>query len=342
MNWFWQKRPACRQGRIFLDYASATPVLPEVRRVMEKYWSKDFYNPSAIYEEGVKVKKEIDEYRIKIARILGVAKEGIIFTSGGTEANTWAIRGIKNTHVIIDADSHPSVLDAAKGLNFSIRQTDRPLLIEGDITLISTVTTDNKIGRRVREERKKSSIGFPLLHVDASQTAGYFNVGLEALACDLLTLDAAKLYGPKGIGALIVKRGVKLDLPPLGTPAVPLIAGFVKALEIAVRDRALECKRLDSLSVEFMELVQQSLPQALVTRSLPNVVHVLVPGILPEFLVLALDRAGVLVSAGPACNSNKPESSDTPVRFSFGRYTTFSEVKRAAEIFCEICRSVVK
>ena len=111
---------------------------------------------------------------------------------------------------------------------------------------------------------------------------------------------------------------------------------------LVVRDRESERKRLDLLSVEFVELIEQSLPQALVTRSLPNVVHVLVPGILPEFLVLALDRAGILVSAGPACNSNKPEPPDTPVRFSFGRYTTFSEVRRAAEIFCKICRSVVK
>jgi len=319
-----------KQKRVFLDYASATPLLPEVKQVMERYWSRDFYNTNAIYEEGVRIKKDVDEYRTKIARILGVAKEAIIFTSGGTEANTWAVRGVKPGRIVVEQDSHPSVSEAAKDITGE------------ETTLISSTATDNELGRKIREERKKGNTEFPLLHIDASQTAGYFNVGLEALACDLLTLDAAKLYGPKGIGALVVKRGVKLDLPPLGTPAVPLIAGFVKALEIAVRDRALERKRLDSLSVEFVELIEQSLPQALVTRSLPNVVHVLVPGILPEFLVLALDRAGVLVSAGPACNSNKPEPPDTPVRFSFGRYTTFSEVRRAAEIFCKICRSVVK
>jgi len=319
-----------KQKRVFLDYASATPLLPEVKQVMERYWSRDFYNTNAIYEEGVRIKKDVDEYRTKIARILGVAKEAIIFTSGGTEANTWAVRGVKPGRIVVEQDSHPSVSEAAKDITGE------------ETTLISSTATDNELGRKIREERKKGNTEFPLLHIDASQTAGYFNVGLEALACDLLTLDAAKLYGPKGIGALVVKRGVKLDLPPLGTPAVPLIAGFVKALEIAVRDRALECKRLDSLSVEFIELIEQSLPQTLITRSLPNVVHVLVPGILPEFLVLALDRAGVLVSAGPACNSNKPEPPDTPVRFSFGRYTTFSEVRRAAEIFCKICRSVVK
>jgi len=323
MNWFGQKR-------IFLDYASATPVLPEVRRVMEKYWSKDFYNPNAIYEEGVRIKKDVDLYRTKIARILGVAKEAIIFTSGGTEANTWAVRGAKPGRIVVEQDSHPSVSEAAKGITGV------------ETTLISSVTTDNKLGRKIREERKKGNTEFPLLHIDASQTAAYFNVELEALSCDLLTLDSAKLYGPKGIGALVVRKGVRLEVPPIGTPAVSLIAGFAKALEMVVRDRESERKRLDLLSVEFVELIEQSLPQALVTRSLPNVVHVLVPGILPEFLVLALDRAGILVSAGPACNSNKPEPPDTPVRFSFGRPTTSGEIKRVTKVFCQICQSVVK
>ncbi len=313
-----------------MDYASATPVLPEVRKVMEKYWSRDFYNPAAIYEEGVRVKKETEEYRTKIARLLGVASESIIFTSGGTEANTWAVRGVRSGRIVIGEDSHPSVREAVKSITGK------------ETTLVSSITTDNKLGRKIREERKKNNSEYPLLHIDASQSANYFNVGLETLACDLLTLDAAKLYGPKGVGALIVKKGVKLNLPPIGTPPVPLIAGFAKALEIAVRDRELERKRLDLLSIEFMKSIQEFLPQALITRSLPNIVHVSVPGILPEFLVLALDRAGILVSAGPACNSNKPEPPDTPVRFSFGRSTTSSDIRRAVKIFCQICQSVVK
>ncbi|MEX2013614.1 MAG: aminotransferase class V-fold PLP-dependent enzyme [Parcubacteria group bacterium] len=323
MSWFGQKR-------IFLDYAAATPVLAEVRREMEKYWSKDFYNPNAIYEEGIKVKKVVLGYRSEIGRILGVAKEGIIFTSGGTEANVWAVRGVKRGRIVVGEDSHPSILEAAKGITGA------------ETTLISSVTTDNKLGRKIREERKKNNADFPLLHVDASQTALYFEVGLEALACDLLTLDSAKLYGPKGIGALVVRKGIKLNIPPLGTPAVPLIAGFAKAFEEAIRDRESEYKRLDSLSAEFTAAVEHSLPQARVTRSLPNVVHISVPGILPELLVLALDRAGVLVSAGPACSSDKPEPPDTPIRFSFGRFTTASETRRAAKIFLRICESMVK
>lgn len=331
MSWF-KQNPSGIFGvkRIFLDYASATPVLPEVRRVMDKYWSRDFHNPNAIYEEGVSVRKKVEEYRTKIARILGVGKESVIFTSGGTEANTWAVYGVKPGRIVIDTESHPSVFEAAKDIDGS------------KTTLISSITTDNKRGRTIREERKKNNSEYPLLHIDASQTANYFNVGLEILACDLLTIDSAKLYGPKGIGALVIRRGVKLDLPPVGTPPVPLVAGFAKALEVAARDRESEYKRLDALSVEFIESIQESLPQALVTRNLPNIVHVSVPGILPEFLVLALDREGVLVSAGSACNSNKPEPPDTPVRISFGRFTTESDVKRAIEVFCSIASSVLK
>lgn len=323
MFWFKQKR-------IFLDYASATPVLPEVRREMEKYWSEDFYNPNAIYEEGVRIKKDVEEYHTRIARILGVAKEAIIFTSGGTEANTWAVRGVKPGRIVVEQDSHPSVLEAAEGITGV------------ETTLISSTATDNKLGRKIREERKKGNTEFPLLHIDASQTAAYFNVGLETLSCDLLTLDSAKLYGPKGIGALVVRKGVKLEVPPIGTPAVSLIAGFAKALEVAVRDRERERRRLYSLSAQFVADIRSSLPEVEVTQNEPNIINVSIHGVMPEYLVLALDRGGVLVSAGPACNSNKPEPPETPIRISLGRFTTEGEVKRAAKIFCHICQSVVK
>lgn len=323
MNWFKKKR-------IFLDYASATPVLPEVKQAMEKYWSGEFYNPNAIYEEGIKVKLEVDKFRSQIAGICGVSKDSVIFTSGGTEANVLAVRGVKPGNIEIDRESHPSVFEATKGISGL------------KTTLVSSVATDNKLGRRIREERKKKNSLYPLLHIDASQTANYFDIKLETLACDMLTLDAAKLYGPKGIGALVVRRGVKLDLPPLGTPPVPLIAGFAKALEIVARDREAEFKRLELLSAAFVETLQNALPQSEILHQLPNIINVSVPGILPELLVLALDRKGILVSAGPACNSNKPEPPQTPVRVSLGKFTTQEDVKRAAEIFCKSVQNMIK
>lgn len=318
-----------KQKRIFLDYASATPVLSEVKKEMERYLSKDFYNPNAIYEEGLAVRRVVEEYRTRIARILGVAKDSVIFTAGGTEANVWAVRGVKPGKIVIEADAHLSVLEA-------VRDTD-----SAETTLVSSITTDNKLGRKIREERKKQNSQYPLLHIDASQTANYFNVGLEALACDLLTLDSAKMYGPKGIGALVIRKGVKLDLPPQGTPPVQLIAGFAKALETAVRDREAERERLISLSNLFVENVKGMLPDAEIAQILPHIVNISVPGILPEFLVLALDRAGLMVSAGPACNSNKPEPPETPVRFSFGRQTTEKELNQAIKILCREVKNMV-
>lgn len=323
MNWFKQKR-------IFLDYASATPVLPEVKKEMDKYFSQEFYNPNAIYEEGVRMKLEVLKFRRRIAELTGARAEGVIFTSGGTEANTWAVRGVKSGRIIVEEDSHPSVSEAAKGVTGK------------ETTLISSVTTDNKLGRQVREERKKNHSEYPLLHIDASQNAGYFNVGLEALACDLLTLDSAKIYGPKGIGALVVRRGVKINLPPLGTPPVPLIAGFAKALEIAVRDREREKQRLLSLSAYFADEIKKNIPHAEVSVTVPNIVNVSVPSILPELLVLALDRQGVMVSAGPACDAHKPEPPETPVRFSFGRATTEKDIREAVKIFCGAVNNLLK
>lgn len=332
MDWF--KQLFSNKKRIFLDYASATPLRKEARASVEKYWSRDFYNPNAIYAEGEKVRKEIRECKERIAKLFDAQAENVVFTSGGTEGNVWIMQGIKNVHVVIDNDSHPSVLDAAKGLKVSIWNKDEELPVRKETTLVSSITTDNKLGRKVRELRKKNGGAFPFLHIDASQSAQYFNVGLETLACDILTLDSAKLYGPKGIGAIIFRRGVKIDLPPQGTPSVPLIAGFTKALELAVKDREVESKRLSSLAGKFVAQVQKGIPNALVEVVEPNMVNVTVPGILPEFLVLKLDRKGVMVSAGPACNSNKPEPPETPVRFSFGKFTTEDEIKKAAEILC--------
>ena len=313
-----------------MDYAAATPVLWPVQWEMWKYFSWRFYNPNAIYEEGVKVRKEVEEYRIKIARLLGVSKDAIIFTSGGTEANMLAVRGVGPGKGMVEPDSHPSVEEAVRPTKSKI------------VTLISSPVPDNKLGRKIREERKQKNSEFPLLHIDASQTALYFDVGLEKLACDLLTLDSAKIYGPKGIGALVVRKGVELDLPPQGTPAVPLIAGFAKALEIAARDMRHEQTRLTLLSSQFAKAIQEKFPQASVIQTLPNVINVSVPDILPELLVLALDRAGLMVSAGPACASNKPEPPLTPVRISLGRQTTEKELNKAIEIFCQTLKKMIK
>ena len=244
-------------------------------------------------------------------------------------------------------------------------------LANSEIGVIQPVA---KVGRLLREIRKirshdSANFPYPLLHSDASAAPGYLNVNLESLQCDLVTLDGAKIYGPKGVGILAVRRGVKLRPIILGggqeqgrragTANPALIAGFTIALEIAVRDREKECERLENLRQYFIERMIKDLPHAIVNGStehhLPNIVSVSVPGILSELLLLKLDREGVLVSVGTTCSLDervsgspvitalgKPELAESTLRFSFGRFTTEREVKEAVEIFCRLGLKVIK
>ncbi len=407
MNWWsnlFKKKaleePVEASSRIYLDHASATPVLPEVRESMESYWSRDFHNPSAIYKEGLKVKREVEQYRTQIARALGVGSKEIIFTGSGTESVNLAILGIferaaesvKKPHVIISSIEHPAVTEAAEEvvrrggemtvvgvdengvinleeLEKSIKKSTVLVSISLASSEIGTVEPIAKIGRLVKEKRKAFGGAYPLLHTDGSAAPSYLNTNLESLQCDLLTLDAAKIYGPKGIGLLALRRGV--DIHPLifggsqergrraGTLNTPLIAGFAKAFEIAVRDREAESGRLELLRQEFILGVQKNLPEALINGSeenhLPNILSISVPGILAELVVLKMEKEGVLASVGTACSTDEKvsgspvivalgrrELSESTIRFSFGKFSTQSDLNRAREVFCRTCSSVVK
>ena len=399
MSWF-RRNPTSLKlrgaRRIFLDYASATPVLPEVRQAMEKYWSKDFYNPAAIYREGLDVKEGVESCRARVARALGVAENGVIFTAGGTESDNLAILGafeksletIKRPHVIISAIEHPAIVAAAeevvrRGGAVSLLGVDQEglvsiealkKLLKKNTFLVSiglanneigTIQPLSKIGRFLSEFRKDHGSVYPYLHTDASQAPSFLEVGIENLQSDLLTLDGSKIYGPKGIGILAVRRGVKIRSLILGgeqergrragTLNPALVAGFALALEIALKDRGKESQRLEVFRRYFVESVTKRLPAAVINGSrdfhLPNIVSVSLPGTLAEFILLKLDRAGLLVSVGSACSSDervsgspvitalgKRDLAEATLRFSFGRFTTERDVRQAIEIFCGICK----
>mgnify|MGYP003393353197 CR=1 FL=1 len=393
MNWL-------RKKRIFLDYASATPVIPEALKAMKKYWAEEFYNPSAIYREALGVKDVLEEARIRVARLLGVSASGVIFTSGGTESDNLAILGsfeaaresFKKPHLVISAIEHPAVTETAeeirrRGGSVSIV----PVELDGTISLeslknaltkntflvsvglangeIGTIQPLSKIGRIVRECRTENEGGYPLLHTDASQAPNYLDISLEKLNVDMMTIDGAKIYGPKGVGILAVRKNVKLH-PTIfggnqegsrraGSENIPSIVGLARALEIAVKDVLKESERLDILRKEFVDHIRKNLPRAVINGSvesrLPNIVSVSVPGILAEFVVLKLESEGVLASVGSACSSDEREEGSPviraiglgdlaarTVRFSFGRGTRRRDVKRAAEIFCRLADSVLK
>jgi cysteine desulfurase len=400
MNWFKNIFNKEESQRIFMDYASATPVLQEVRQVMEKYFSQDFYNSSAIYEEGLKVKKEVEEYRTQVARILSAGSKEVVFTAGGTEADNLAILGvfeeakktIEKPHLIISAIEHSAVVRVAeecvrRGGELSIAPVNEEgivlfealsKLIKKNTVLVSigyanseigVVQPISKFGRLVKEIRKKNGGSYPLLHSDASAAPNCLNVNLESLQCDLLSLDGSKIYGPKGVGALIMRRGVKLH--PLvfggnqekglraGTLNPALIAGFTKALEIAERDRVTESLRLEILRRDFVETITRSLPHLVINGSvqnhLPNIVSVSVPGLLGEFILLKLDKEGIAVSVGTACSLDEKESGspiikalgkdelkESTLRFSFGRQTTKKDIFKAAKIFCLSIQNMLK
>lgn len=393
MSWFTKKR-------IFLDYASATPILPEVKRVMNKYWSNDFYNPSAIYKEGVEVAREIEKYRVCSARLLGVSSEGIIFTASGTESNNLAILGtfekcketVEKPHLIISAIEHSSVRVSAeevvcRGGEVSILEVNK----EGVVSLdklkkllkkntflvsigfangeIGTIQPISKIGRILRKYRKEHESSYPYLHTDASQAVNYENVRIESLNCDLLTMDSSKIYGPKGVGLLAIRKGIKICSVIFGgkqergrragTLSPALISGFITAFKIVQSDRERESERLEIFRKYFIESITERLPEIVINGStnnhLPNIVSVSVPNTLSEFLLLKLDQAGVMVSVGTACSYDERESGSpviralsredlatSTLRFSFGRPTIAKEVKRTAKIFCRNAKSVLK
>lgn len=393
MNLFHKKR-------IYLDHAATTPVLNEVRKEMEKYWSHSFHNPSALYREGVEVKGKLEEYRTRVARILGVGKKDIVFTSGGTESDNLAIIGVfefykdlprargKKPHMIISSIEHPAVVEAAReverrGGEVTVVGVDgeglvspeevvkliRPETFLVSIMLanneIGTVEPISKIGRLIREEKKKrerneTGGNYPYFHTDASQAANYLTLNVESLNVDLLTLDSSKFYGPKGAGVLVVRPSVSIR--PItwgggqegglrsGTENLALISGFCIALEIAIRDREKEVARLRSLKDHFIKKIIKNVPQALINGSdqysLPNIVNVSVPDVLSEMLLLALDQGGVIASVGSACSGidredgspvlraiGKSELDQSTLRFSFGRNTSISDIDQTLKIF---------
>ncbi len=405
MSWFKEKR-------IFLDYASATPTLPEVKRVMEKYLVEYFYNPSAIYEEGLTVKRVVEKHRLRIAKLLGIQSEGLVFTSSGTEANNLAILGtfakslekVRHPHVIVSAIEHPSIIACAeevvrRGGEMSILKVDESglvspaelaKLIKKNTVLVSVALANHevgtiqpvaKLGRVIRKYRKTHGISYPYLHTDVAAGANFLPLYMESLQADLMTLDGGKIYGPKGVG-LLATRGI-VEIGPIifggdqeggrraGTINPGLIAGITLALERAESDREKESKRLQGYRKSFVDYIAKKLSQASVngseTSHLPNIISIGVPGTLAEFVVIKLDRAGVAVSTGAGCSldgrvSGSPviralgkeparlngvsrsggDLAEATVRISMGRYTTWREVEKAAEIFCKVVKSVIK
>lgn len=374
--------------RIYLDYASLTPIDPRIVREMGKYSKAGYANPSSLYIEGVAAKKALGEMRQRIAGTIHAQPDEIVFTSGGTEANVLAlegvirsakIAGIKNPHIIISNIEHSSIIETANflekdGCEVTRLSVDHLGIISVDelkksikpnTVLVSIMTVNNEIGsiqpikeiaKVVRQAKARSSDSehekpiYPLFHTDAAQAFLYEGLYVEKLGVDLMTLDGSKVYGPRGIGCLFVKRDTPIE--PIihgggqergmrsGTENLPAIAGFALALEIAMSCREKESKRVVGLKDEFVKIVLSKKPEIIVNGGgSPHILNISIPDIKDnEFLLFQLDSAGIACSTKSSCLRDEEESyvlkaiganSLNSLRFSFGRWTTMAEVRIA-------------
>ena len=351
---------------IYLDHAATTAVSKSVREAMLPYFSEDYGNPSSLYLFAQKAKKAVEDSRRSIAGLLGVNPREVYFTSGGTEADNWAIlsafysaMGKKSSlsgseaagqkqrqpHIICSAIEHHAILESCKFVeSLGARVSRIPVDHEGlldlealeqaiieDTVLISVMAANNEMGtiqdlRTIGEIAKKHGV---LFHTDAVQAFGQIPLSLEEMGIDLLSASAHKLHGPKGVGLLAIRKGVRLPAFlhggaqergfRAGTENVPGIVGFAKAAEEAFAGMSEREKRKRELQKLFFRRLLEEVPRIKITgvnpleasgeKRLSGNVHICIEGIEAESLLLLLDQKGICASAGSACASGSVEPS---------------------------------
>ncbi|MBI5794441.1 cysteine desulfurase [Candidatus Uhrbacteria bacterium] len=369
---------------VYLDHAATTPMLPEVLEAMLPYLQNQFGNPSSFHSLGKNAKDAVDDARQTIAEILHAREDEIFFTSGGTESDNLAVLGYarknqdQGKHLITTKLEHHAVLESMmhlerkEGFEVTYLEPDRDGLVNvsqveaalrPDTILVSIMYVNNEIGtiepiaqignmiQKWREAHKRPVLKF---HTDACQASEYLPLDVEKLHVDMLTLNGSKMYGPKGIGLLYVKRGIKLQ--PLqfggaqerairsGTENVAGIIGMGKALTIAQADREAETKRLLPLRESLVHGIQSRITKTRLnghpSQRLPNNVNVSFMDIEGEALILYLDEAGIYASTGSACTSASLDPSHVilslglpyevahgSIRFTLGRSTTMEDIE---------------
>ena len=367
--------------KIYFDHNATTPVLPEVFDAMVPYLKEQWGNPSSIHWAGRGTRKAVDEARDRVCALLNCAPLELIFTSSGTEGDNHAIKGIafskkdKGNHIITTKVEHPAVLNTCKylskeGFDVTYLDVDADGMI--DLDALKAAITDKTILITIMYANNETGVIFPIpeigeiarergvtFHTDAVQAAGKLPIDLKTLNADLLTISGHKLYGPKGVGALFARRGVRLT--PLihgghhernrrgGTENVAGIIGFGKACEIALADMDHEITHLkalrDRLEKGILEKIDHVKINGAVDRRLPNTSNISYEFVEGESLLLSLDMKGVAASSGSACTSGSLEPSHVllamslshemshgSVRISLGKGNTEQEIDYLIEI----------
>ena len=365
--------------RIYMDHSATTPVAPEVLEAMLPYFSEKFGNASSLHSFGLEAKEALEESREKVAGLLGAKPEEIIFTAGGTESDNLALKGIarKNQksgkHIITTRVEHPAILECCRKLEKEgFEVTYLPVTNEGlveiatlesairsDTILISVMHANNEVGtiQPLEEIGRLAAEKDIYLHTDAVQSVGKIPTDVNKLGVDLLSLSAHKLYGPKGVGALYIRNGTRLESIiqgggherglRSGTENIAGIVGLARAADLAGETMTMEAERLTRLRDRLAELVLLKVKESWINGTmkmrLPGNLNFGFKYVEGESLLLFLDSIGISVSTGSACSSHKlepshvllslglkPEECHGSLRITLGRSNTLEEVDYVA------------
>ena len=368
--------------RVYFDYNATTPPAPEVTEAVVRVTRDTFGNASSVHHFGQQAKAAIDEARSAVASLINADPSELVFTGGGTEADNFAVRGAADAleatgrkHLVASAIEHEAVLNtlralARRGWRTTLLPVDESGIvapdrlreaITADTAIVSVMHANNEIGtiQPVRELAAIAHEHGALMHTDAVQSAGKIAIDVRALGVDLLSLSAHKFNGPKGAGALWIKRGTRIH-PILtggkhernrraGTENVPAIAGLGVAARLAAGKLADQDARVGALRDRLEEGILRGVPGTVVngarTSRVPNTTNISFDHVEAESLLIALDLDGVAVSTGSACSSGSLEPShvlramglpahrtQNSLRFSLGLFSTDEEVDRVVEI----------
>lgn len=378
---------------IYFDNSATTYVDPGVLAAMQPYFSEIYGNPSSFHSAGKRAKDAVEAAREKTAKVFGSKIDEIIFTAGGTESNNLAILGFARanreygSHLITQKTEHHSVLETIEhlekkeGFKATYIGVDQYGLVDPEVLakaitpetiLVSIMYANNEIGtiqpvaeigKIIEAKRKEFGGNFPRFHIDACQAAGSLDLNVARLHADLVTINGSKIYGPKSVGVLYVKTGLKLrplafggpqerGLRP-GTENVPGIVGLAAALELSQKEKEKENDRLMKIRDRLIKGILSSVPKSILNghpdKRLPNNVNISILDIEGEALVLYLDAQGVYASTGSACTSSSLEPSHVilatglpyeaghgSLRLTLGHKTTMEDADYVIKILPEI------
>lgn len=361
--------------RVYIDHAATTPCDKRVVDAMIPYFTNEFGNADSQHYFGRDTAKAVADARETISRLIGCNSNELYFTGSGTEADNWALKGValhnrhKGNHIIISAIEHHAILTSADWLErngfkvtrlpvdstglVSVRDLEKA--IDEQTTLVSVMYVNNEVGtvEPIRELAEVAHSHGALFHSDCVQAMPYININVKELGVDLLSISAHKFYGPKGVGALYIRNGVKLDKLICGggqersqrggTTNTPLVVGMAEALRIAKEEMSSNNEHIENLRDHFVDRVLKEIPYVRLNgnrkRRVPSVANFSFEFVEGEGILMLMDFNGIAVSSGSACSSGSLDPSHVllamgvpieishgSIRFSFGKDNTIEEV----------------